>query len=167
MCTRFYVEPISSCHNLIEKAQRMAHANDIMVKLGKNLAMTDEIRPTDVAAVLAPNKEGKMLVFPMLWGLWVDGYNTPIMNCHFETTDSKPLWKDSWFRRRCVILASWYYEWSILARPMANVIKPATSTTFSRKAAIIPIWQEYTALRSMVDCKCLCSLSSQGHQANW
>lgn len=100
MCTRFYVEPISSCHNLIEKAQRMALANDIMVKLGKNLAMTDEIRPTDVAAVLAPNEEGKMLVFPMLWGLWVDGYNTPIMNCHFETTDSKPLWKDSWFRRR-------------------------------------------------------------------
>ena len=50
----------------------MALANDIMVKLGKNLAMTDEIRPTDVAAVLAPNKEGKMLVFPMLWGFWVD-----------------------------------------------------------------------------------------------
>lgn len=89
----------------------MALANDIMVKLGKNLAMTDEIRPTDVAAVLAPNKEGKMLVFPMLWGFWVDGYNTPIMNCRIETTDSKPLWKDSWFRRRCVILASWYYEW--------------------------------------------------------
>ena len=95
----------------------MAHANDIMVKLGKNLAMTDEIRPTDVAAVLAPNKEGKMLVFPMLWGFWVDGYNTLIMNCHFETTDSKPLWKDSWFRRRCVILASWYYEWEHFRSP--------------------------------------------------
>jgi len=23
------------------------------------------------------------------------------------------MWKDSWFRRRCVIPASWYYEWGI------------------------------------------------------
>ena len=79
--------------------------------------MIDAIRSTDVTAVLAPNKEGKMSVFPMLWGFWVDGYNTQIVNCRIETTDSKPLWKDLWFRRRCVILASWYYEWEHFSSP--------------------------------------------------
>ena len=42
MCTRFYVEPMSTYHGLIEKAQRTA---------------------------LAPNKEGRMAVYPMLWGV--------------------------------------------------------------------------------------------------
>ncbi|MDE5561788.1 MAG: SOS response-associated peptidase [Bacteroidaceae bacterium] len=106
MCTRFYVEPISSYHNLIEKAQRTALANDIMVKLGKNLAMTGKIRPTYVVTVLAPNQEGKISVFPMLCSFFVEGYNTPIVNCRIETADSKPLWKDLLFRRRCVIPAS-------------------------------------------------------------
>ena len=117
MCTRFYVEPMSSYHGLIEKAQRTALAKEIMVKLGKPLTMTGEIRPTDVAAVLAPNKAGRMAVFPMLWGFWVDGYNAPIVNCRIETADSKPLWKDSWYRRRCVIPCSWYFEWEHFSSP--------------------------------------------------
>lgn len=110
MCTRFYVEPISF-QSLITRAQKIQLANDIMVKLGKPLTMCGEMRPTDVIAVLAPNKEGRAAVFPMLWGFSHDATDAPIVNCRLETASQKEMWKDSWFRRRCVIPASWYFEW--------------------------------------------------------
>ena len=36
--------------------------------------------------------------------------NKPLANCRVETADKKALWRDSWYRRRCVIPASWYYD---------------------------------------------------------
>ncbi len=112
MCTRFYVEP-ASYRSLIIRAQKIQLANDIMVKLGKPLAMCGEMRPTDVIAVLAPNKDGKMAVFPMLWGFSHEATDAPIVNCRLETASQKEMWKDSWFRRRCVIPCSCYFEWNI------------------------------------------------------
>lgn len=84
MCTRFYVEP-ASYRNLITRAQKIQLANDIMVKLGKPLTMSGEMRPTDVAAVLAPNKEGNVSVFPMIWGFSHEATDAPIVNCRLET----------------------------------------------------------------------------------
>ena len=110
MCTRFYVEPISF-QSLITRAQKIQLANDIMVKLGKPLTMCGEMRPTDVIAVLAPNKEGNIAAFPMLWGFSHEATNAPVVNCRLETASQKEMWKDSWFRRRCVIPCSWYFEW--------------------------------------------------------
>lgn len=116
MCTRFYVEP-ASYQILITRAQRIQLANDIMVKFGKPLTMCGEMRPTDVAAVLAPNKDGRMAVFPMLWGFSHEATDAPIVNCRLETASQKEMWKDSWFRRRCVIPSSWYFEWEHFRSP--------------------------------------------------
>ena len=74
-----------------------------MRKFSKPLTMCGEIRPTDMTAVLAPNKDGRMAVFPMLWGFTHKASTAPIVNCRLETADKKEMWKDSWFRRRCVI----------------------------------------------------------------
>lgn len=84
-----------------------------MNAMSKSKAMSGNIRPTDMAAVIAPNKQGNMAVFPMIWGFTHDSSPKPLINCRIETADRKPIWKDSWFRRRCVISASWYYEWGI------------------------------------------------------
>lgn len=116
MCTRFYVEP-ASYRSLITRAQKIQLANDIMVKLGKPLTMCGEMRPTDVIAVLAPNKDGRMAVFPMLWGFSHEATNAPVVNCRLETASQKEMWKDSWFRRRCVIPCSWYFEWEHFRSP--------------------------------------------------
>lgn len=112
MCTWFYADS-KSLSFYIDKAQKLSLADTIMNALSKSKAMTGNIRPTDMAAVLAPNKSGNMAVFPMIWGFTHETMSKPIINCRIETADQKPLWKDSWFRRRCVIPASWYYEWGI------------------------------------------------------
>lgn len=112
MCTWFYADykPLSA---IIDKAQQLPLADSIMNAMSKSKAMSGNIRPTDMAAVIAPNKQGNMAVFPMIWGFTHESTSKPLINCRIETADQKPLWKDSWFRRRCVIPASWYYEWGI------------------------------------------------------
>ena len=112
MCTWFYADSHSLFY-FISKAQQLPLADEIMRKLGKNMAMSGNIRPTDIAAVLAPNKQGNMAVFPMVWGFTHEATPKPIINCRIETADQKAMWKDSWFRRRCIIPASWYYEWGV------------------------------------------------------
>ena len=112
MCTWFYAEE-KSLSFFINKAQKLPLAFSIMKAMSKSMMMSGDIRPTDMAAVLAPNKLGNMAVFPMIWGFTHEATSKPIINCRVETADQKSLWKDSWFRRRCVIPASWYYEWGI------------------------------------------------------
>ena len=112
MCTWFYADykPLST---IIDKAQQLPLTSAIMNAMSKPSAMSGNIRPTDMAAVFAPNKQGNMAVFPMIWGFTLEQSSKPLINCRIETADQKPVWKDSWFRRRCVIPASWYYEWGI------------------------------------------------------
>ncbi len=112
MCTWFYAD-YKYLSGYINKAQQLPLADNIMNAMSKSKAMSGNIRPTDMAAVLAPNKQGNVAVFPMIWGFTHESTPKPLINCRIETADQKPLWKDSWFRRRCVIPASWYYEWGI------------------------------------------------------
>ncbi len=116
MCTRFYVEPAYYAP-IITRAQKLKLADDMMRHLGKPLTMSREMRPTDVTAVLAPNKEGRVAVFPMIWGFSHEANDAPIVNCRLETASQKEMWKDSWFRRRCVIPCSWYFEWEHFRSP--------------------------------------------------
>ena len=95
----------------IEAARRMSIAEQIMRQLARPAAMTGEIRPTDMAAVIAPNKHGERSVFPMLWCFYEESLHKPIVNCRVETAKVKPLWSNSWKQRRCVIPASYYFEW--------------------------------------------------------
>jgi len=67
-----------------------------------------EIRPTDIVPVIAPNKAGSRAVYPMKWGF---PGKTLLMNARTETAGSKLTFKESWERRRCIVPASWYYEW--------------------------------------------------------
>lgn len=112
MCTWFYAD-YKYLSGYINKAQQLPLADNIMNAMSKSKAMSGNIRPTYMAAVLAPNKQGNVAVFPMIWGFTHESTPKPLINCRIETADQKPLWKDSWFRRRCVIPASWYYEWGI------------------------------------------------------
>lgn len=110
MCTRFHAErePLSE---LIIKAQKNPLSDALMNAMKRPKTMSGDICPTDMAAVLAPNKEGRAAVFPMIWGFAAGADTKPVINCRLETAAVRPLWKDSWQRRRCVIPASWYYEW--------------------------------------------------------
>lgn len=112
MCTWFYAD-YKNLSVFIDKAQKLPLTTTIRHTMSKPPKMIGDIRPTDMAAVLAPNQQGNMAVFPMIWGFTHESTPDPLVNCRVETADQKLLWKDSWLQRRCIIPASWYYEWGI------------------------------------------------------
>ena len=70
---------------------------------------TGEVCPTDLAAVVANNKSGEPTPFAMRWGYMLN--KKPIINARSETAAEKSLFKDGMTQRRCLIPASWYFEW--------------------------------------------------------
>ena len=117
MCTRFYADIDKELKPLIDEAQSASFARQMMISLSRPLTMSGEIRPTDIAAVIARSKSGNRAVFPMQWGFHVKGLGSPVINVRLESAAEKPTFRDSWYRRRCIIPASWYFEWKHYTSP--------------------------------------------------
>ncbi len=117
MCTRYYVELSPELRPIIEAARRSALADRMVHRLGRPAAKEGEVRPTDIGAVLATSSRGAAAGFPMVWGFTSPASGGPLVNCRVETAGSKPLWRESWERRRCVVPASFYYEWEHFTTP--------------------------------------------------
>ncbi len=113
MCTRFYVEPeTEEVMDVIEEARKNRLAGKFL-KEGSPLLTSGEIRPSNVVAVIALGKNGRRSAFPMQWGFRLPG-RPLLVNARTETAAQKPTFADAWRQRRCVIPASWYYEWEHL-----------------------------------------------------
>lgn len=112
MCTRYYIDNYrDDFRELFEEVKRSKLAERFIVKAARPIIYSGEVRPTDVVPVIAPDHNGERAVFPMKWGFTLQGSHQPLVNARVETAASKPTFKESWSRHRCVIPASWYYEW--------------------------------------------------------
>ena len=89
MCMSLRIEPREMAEVLI-KVRKMSFAQEMSIKLGKSLSMSGDLYPSDIAPVLAPNKYGKMAIFPMAWGFTHQATPKPLVNCRVETADRVP-----------------------------------------------------------------------------
>ena len=113
MCTRFYVEPDNEeIRDIIAEVQR-SRLSGRFIKAGNAILTSGEIRPSNVVPVIASGRNGKKAAFPMKWGFQIPGRSL-IVNARTETAFEKPTFKDSWEKHRCIIPASWYFEWEHL-----------------------------------------------------
>lgn len=113
MCTRFYVEPdTEEIREIIAEVQR-SQLSGKHIKAGNAILTSGEIRPTNVVPVIAPNRNGHRAAFPMKWGFQIPGRSL-IVNARTETAAEKPTFREAWEKRRCIIPASWYFEWEHL-----------------------------------------------------
>jgi len=81
-------------------------------KLCANIKTSGEIRPTDVAPVIAPNALNRRIgAFPMQWGFLHPTRGMLVFNTRMETAPEKDLFVSSIDERRCLIPASRYFEW--------------------------------------------------------
>lgn len=113
MCTRFYVLPGSPDLEYILAAARKS---PLLRRFVHGLKTSGEIRPTDIVPVLAPDKRGNAAVYPMQWGFRLPAGRTGekgmlLVNARTETAAEKAAFRDAWTSRRCIVPASWYYEW--------------------------------------------------------
>ena len=96
---------------IVEMAKNTALARRMADGLGKPLKTEGEIRPTDMVPVIAPDRSGVRSVFPMVWGYNIPGLGRPVVNVRVETAARKEIWRQGWESHRCIIPASWYFEW--------------------------------------------------------
>lgn len=109
MCGRYYLENTIEMKPFLEKMMEsplVRRWNDTSA-----VVSAGEIHPTDVVPVIASNRAGKQSVFPMRWG-----YNgkTLLINARVETAKEKPTFRDDWKSHRCIVPASYYFEWEHL-----------------------------------------------------
>jgi len=115
MCTRYYMDMSTELKPFVDRAMRSPLRESMVVKLGKPMKTEGEVKPTDIVPVVAPNaKTMQPTVFPIVWGFTNPKVGSPLLNARVETAASKPFWKDAWASRRCVIPASYYFEWEHL-----------------------------------------------------
>ncbi len=109
MCCRYWAEESPELREIVEEMNR----SPLVGKWQKTTAVKSygEMRPTDVVPVIAPDRSGRRAVFPMKWGF---SGKSLLMNARVETASSKPTFRESWARRRCIVPASWYFEWEHL-----------------------------------------------------
>ncbi len=106
MCCRYWTDESPEIREIVEEMNR----SPLVKKWQKTTGITTygEVRPTDVVPVIALNRAGEKAVFPMKWGFMG---KTPVMNARVETASTKEMFKESWASHRCIIPASYYFEW--------------------------------------------------------
>ena len=109
MCCRYWADESPEIHEIVEEMNR----SSLVEKWHRTTGITTygEIRPTNVVPVIASNRSGVKSVFPMKWGFTG---RTLLMNARTETAPDKATFRDAWASHRCIVPASWYFEWEHL-----------------------------------------------------
>lgn len=115
MCTRFYINiSDKELQEIVRAAQAAPLAQEFMLAGDPMTASGGEIFPTNVVPVIASARSGRKTVFPMKWGYALKGKDNKIstvLNARSETAGRKPTFRDSWRQHRCIVPASYYFEW--------------------------------------------------------
>lgn len=140
MCTRFYIDiSDKELREIVAAAGNSALAEKFM-RAGDPMTPSGEIHPTDVVPVIATARAGKQAVFPMKWGFSMKGLRgggsiSTLLNARSETAGQKQTFRDAWREHRCIIPASYYFEWEHFISPDGRkktgqkyAIQPAGST---------------------------------------
>ena len=93
-------------------AVTMAQAVRVAEKFGVKMKTEGEIRPTDVAPVIAPSARDRSLgAFPMQWWFTHPKRGMLVFNTRMETAQERGMLAGSIDDRRCLVPAECYYEW--------------------------------------------------------
>lgn len=106
MCCRYWADESPEIREIVERMNR----SPLVEKWQGNgeIVTRGEVRPTNVAPVIASNRSGARSVFPMKWGF---SGRSLLVNARTETAAQKPTFREAWASHRCVVPASYYMEW--------------------------------------------------------
>ena len=112
MCCRYLMEESPELRPIIEAMNRSPLARKVFMPSA--LRTCGEVRPSDAAPVIAPDRGGRPAVFPMKWGFSGPQAKGLVINARTESAAARPMFRDSWASRRCAVPASCYFEWEHL-----------------------------------------------------
>lgn len=137
MCGRFglFVTP-----ELLEEYFALAHPPDA-------LPPRYNIAPGQVAAVVR-ERDGSRVLDNLHWGLVPYWAKDPsighrLVNARLDGLATKPAFRDAWARRRCLVPASGFYEWSA---PVAGRKRPHFAVSRDEPLlALAGLWERWRA----------------------
>lgn len=122
MCTRYALEKdLPELTDIIQAISMSKLAKKFVATHARPVIIDGEVRPTDIAPVIAPDSKGARGVFPMQWGFLDSGNKRTLFNARVETAGEKQTFKESWRSRRCIIPATCYFEWEHFKSPDGKV----------------------------------------------
>lgn len=107
MCGRYYIaedDQAEELRQIIDSINRKYNGDGAVKTSG-------EIFPSETVPVIATSKAQKIMPFAMEWGYSTADGNR-LINARSETAAQKPTFMDGMLHRRCIIPASWYFEWN-------------------------------------------------------
>jgi len=115
MCTRYALEKdLPETGEIIEAVLHSKLTSRFLATHARPIITDGEVCPTDIVPVLAPNSKGIKTVFPMQWGFLAKDNKRTLFNARVETAGEKPTFREAWQSHRCIIPASYYFEWEHL-----------------------------------------------------
>ena len=117
MCCRYFTEMSPELRPYVEEAKSSSIAKRFMADLSRPVMEEGEIFPSMVVPVIATGRSGRKRAFPMKWGYTIPGLKGVVVNARTESAAGKQMFADSWVSHRCIIPASYYYEWEHLLSP--------------------------------------------------
>ena len=119
MCCRYFIDDkVDEFAEYFEQAATSALTSKMVARLGRPLKTSGEINPSDMVPVIARDKKGSVRAFPMVWGFapsqdarFKMKSSSPLFNARIETAAEKPTFSEAWKSHRCVIPASYFFEW--------------------------------------------------------
>ena len=109
MCCRYWFDESPELRPFVEEMNRSPLVEKFVIT--GPITTQGEVRPTNVVPVIASNKRGQKAVYPMKWGF---SGRTLLVNARSETASTKPTFSDAWKSHRCIVPASYYFEWEHL-----------------------------------------------------
>ena len=116
MCGRFFIAEEGEDALLTRMIEEAARRQKAIV--GEGEIARGEVFPSCTAAALAVGRSGQVGAFPMQWGFHRSDGGL-IINTRSETALDRPMFRSSMLQRRCLIPASWYFEWEQKSDPPA------------------------------------------------
>jgi putative SOS response-associated peptidase YedK len=103
MCGRFVIE---LSPNLVQKVFGLAEIPDLPPRYN--------VAPTQLVPVVREGADGSRRLSMMRWGLvpaWSKEIGAGLINARSETVNEKPSFRQAFRQRRCIVVASAFYEW--------------------------------------------------------
>jgi putative SOS response-associated peptidase YedK len=101
--------------------EELYHLYNLTNPLAPNVRPSWNLAPTQDVGVVVPDEGGRIFK-TMQWGLapgWAKDLKIggQTINARVKTAATKPVFRDAWKKRRCLIPASGFYEWREVAVP--------------------------------------------------
>ncbi len=103
MCGRFYLDA--------DFDEVLRHYFDVVGDYPIDDYEPKEIFPSNAIPVVHRGKKVEKTIHLMKWGFAPSFMNKLVINARSETVYEKKMFKEAFFRRRCLVPASGYYEW--------------------------------------------------------